>query len=92
LCKGCAKEEENSQDHYAVAVFKHNTIVGHLPRAISTVCSLFIRHGGSIRHEITDSRHYSRDLPQGGMEVPCKLHFYGDGSELKKIEAYFSKI
>jgi len=24
--------------------------------------------------------------------VSCKLQFYGDGSELKKIEAYFSKI
>lgn len=26
------------------------------------------------------------------MEVPCKLHFRGDGSELKKVKAYFSKI
>ena len=24
--------------------------------------------------------------------MPCKLHFCGDGSELKKVKAYFSKI
>jgi len=77
---------------HKIAVLKHDTIVGHLPRAISIVCSLFIRRGGSIRCEITDGCRYSRNLPQGGMKVPCKLHFYSDGSELKKIEAYFSKI
>ena len=88
----CAREEENSQDRYAVAVLKHDEIVSHLPRTISTISSLFIRRGGSIQCEVTDHRRYSRDLPQGGMEVPCKLHFRGDGSELKKVKAYFSKI
>jgi len=33
----CVREEENPQDCYAVAVLKHDS---HLPRAISTVCSL----------------------------------------------------
>ena len=33
----------NSKDRYAVAVFKNGEIVGHLPRKISRVCSLFIR-------------------------------------------------
>jgi len=46
----CAREEENAQDRCAVAVLKLNTIVGHLPRAISTVCSLFIRRSGSIQY------------------------------------------
>ena len=36
------------EDRYAVAVHRGNTIVGHLPRKISTMCSLFIRRGGSI--------------------------------------------
>ncbi len=26
---------------------------------------------------ITNDRQYSRDLPQGGLEIPCKLHFKG---------------
>ena len=88
----CAREEDNLQDRYAVAVLKHDEIIGHLPRTISTISSLFIRRGGSIQCEVTDHRRYSRDLPQGGMEVPCKLHFRADGSELKKVKAYFSKI
>jgi len=88
----CAREEDNAHDRYAVAVLQHDTIVGHLPRSVSTVCSLFIRRSGSIRCVITDRRRYSRDLPQGGMEVPCKLHFLGNESELKKIKSYFAKV
>ena len=87
-----AREEDNLQDHYAVPVLKHGEIIGHLPRTISTMSSLFIRRGGRIQCEVTDHHCYSRDLPQGGMEVPCKLHFRADGSELKKVKAYFSKI
>ena len=44
----CAREEDNVHDHYTVVVLQHDTIVGHLPRNISTVCSLFIRRSGSI--------------------------------------------
>ena len=75
----CAREKENLQYRYTVAVLKHNEINGHLPRTISTISSLFIRCGGSIQCEVTDHCRYSRDLPQGGMEVPCKLHFRADG-------------
>ena len=88
----CAREVENLQDHYTVAVLKHNEIIGNLPRTISTISSLFIRRRGSIQCEVIDHRCYSRDLPQGGMEVPCKLHFCADGSELKKVKAFFSKL
>jgi len=88
----CAREGDNACDHYAVAVLQHDTIVGHLPRSISTVCSLFIRHGGSIQCIITDHRHYSRDLPQGRMEVPCKLQFLGNENELQKLKSYFIKV
>ena len=63
----CARELKNSQDRYAVAVLKHDEIVGHLPRTISTISSLFIRRGGSIQCEVTDHRRYSRDL--GGNSV-----------------------
>ena len=40
----------------------------------SSTCSLFIRKGGTIDCEVTDpNRKYSRDLPQGGLEIPCVL-------------------
>ena len=52
--------------------------MGHVPRTISTVCSLFLRRGGgSIECQINGNRRYSRDLPQGGLEIPCVLTFRG---------------
>ena len=41
---------------------------------ISVVLS-FIRRGGSITCTVNGSRRYSADLPQGGLELPCKLMF-----------------
>ena len=63
----------------AVAVKKQisgeEKIVGHVPRKISAICSLFIRRGGVIRCIISGRRRYSSDLPQGGLEIPCILVF-----------------
>ena len=87
----CLREEENTTDRFAVAVYKDLNIVGHVPRAISTLCSVFLRRGGSIRCVISGNRQYSHDLPQGGLEVPCKLYFMGNGQELKKIQSYFTR-
>ena len=53
-------------------------MVGHLPEKISSTCSLFIRKGGTIDCKVTDlNRKYSRDLPQGGLEIPCVLMLQG---------------
>jgi len=75
----CEREVGNSHDPLAVAVKKlidgNNTIVGHVPRHISPLCSVFIRRGGSITCVVNGPRQYSSDLPQGGLELPCKLHF-----------------
>ena len=57
----------NLADRFAVAVMKGGTVVGHIPRKISNVCSIFIRKGGSIFCLTTGSR-FSSDLPQGGLE------------------------
>ena len=82
----CQQDEENRHDPYAVAVLKSATVVGHLPRKISTLCSLFIRRGGAIRCRITGRRCYSADLPQGGLEVPCRLTFMGSVKESDKLQ------
>ena len=82
----CQQEEDNAHDPYAVAVLKSATVVGHLPRKVSTLCSLFIRRGGTIHCQITGRRHYSADLPQGGLEVPCRLQFEGSVKELDKLQ------
>ena len=38
----CEREPRNVEDRYAVAVKKDGTVIGHLPRTLSRVCSLFI--------------------------------------------------
>ena len=73
----CTREPTNSQDRYAVAVRKAGVTVGHVPRKISRLCSLFLRRGGEILCTVTGGHRYSSDLEQGGMEIPCLLLFKG---------------
>ena len=85
----CAREPTNTSDVHAVAVLKSGTIIGHLPRKISTLCSIFLG-GGSIHCVVTGRRRCSSDLPQGGMEIPCSLHFKGAAKYLKKVKKLFN--
>ena len=89
----CEREVGNSHDPLAVAIKKlidgSNTIVGHVPRRISPLCSVFIRRGGSITCIVDGPRRYSSDLPQGGLELPCKLLFSApsllESNKMKKL-------
>ena len=81
----CTRETDNPLDRYTVNITPVSTeTVGHVPQCISAICSTFLRRGGEIRCTVTGSRRYSRDLPQGGLEIPCMLHFMGSSKELKK--------
>ena len=51
--------------------------VDYVPKKISSVCSMFLPLGGAIKCQVTASKHYSEDLPQGGQEIPCTLTFEG---------------
>ena len=82
----CCREANNAKDRYAVCVLKNDEIVGHLPKKVSKLFSLFIRRSGSITCEVTGSRQYSHDLVQGGLEIPCLVHFEGDQKELDKLK------
>ena len=55
----CVIENDNSNDKFAVAVTRNNTIVGHVPRTFSSLCSIFLRKGGSVMCEVTGRRQYS---------------------------------
>ena len=69
----CHRKDGNVHNPYAVSVKKGSTIVGHAPKKLSCLCSLFLRRGGNICCEVTGLRCYSSDLPQGGLEIPCNL-------------------
>ena len=63
----CEREIGNVVDRYAVAVKKDTgETVGHVPKKISRICSLFLQHGGVITAIVTGRRRYSSDLVQGG--------------------------
>ena len=85
----CVREHTNARDRYAVAVTRGGVIIGHIPRRISRVCSIFLRKGGTMQCVVVGGRRYSADLPQGGLEIPCRLHFEGKANELKKVKKHF---
>ena len=70
-----------------MAVVKALVTVGHLPKKISSVCSMFLLRGGTIHCQVTAPRRYSRDLPQGGLEIPCMLTFEGDRTRRDIVKA-----
>ena len=59
----CRRESTNESDRYAVAVVKDGNVIGHLPRKVSQVCSLFLRREGTISCEVTGTQRYLADLP-----------------------------
>ena len=58
----CLREEGNREDRFAVGVYKGPDIVGHVPRSILTLCSVFLRCGGTIHCVISGNCQYSHDL------------------------------
>ena len=89
----CQREIGNPHDTHAVAVMGSVAgaavaTVGHVPRKISAICSIFIRRGGTIICVVNGARRYSVDLPQGGLEIPCVLKFTAKiQSEAAKTES-----
>ena len=85
------KKEVNIHDPYAVSMVNETRItVGHVPRKISAVCYMFIQRGGSISCQVPESRRYSYDLPQGGLEIPCCLTFTGPSKIVEKVRNYLT--
>jgi hypothetical protein len=82
----CEREPSNSFNRYAVTVVRNRIIIGHLPRKIAKVCSLFMRRGGTLRCIASGKRRYSRDLQQGGLEIPCHLVFTAEPKEIAKLK------
>jgi hypothetical protein len=59
----CIRERGNIHDLYAVAVTDvDDNVVGHVPRSISYICSLFFLRGRRIKCEVAGDRRYYVDL------------------------------
>ena len=83
-CLLCEREVGNPHGTHAVVVKKvidgNLTEVGHVPHRISSIFSIFLRRGGTINCTVDESRQYSSDIPQGGLEIPCVLTFTAQSS------------
>ena len=88
----CRRESDNVNDPHAVAITRDNTMACHVPRRISAMCNLFLVNGGSVHCRVTERRHYSLDLPQGGLEIPCQLIFSGEDKMLEKVKKLFTAM
>ena len=82
----CKREDGNRVDPFAVAVVRGDTVIDHVPRKISSICSLYLRRDGSIVCRVTGSRPFSVALAQGGLEIPCVLTFQGDAKHTAKAK------
>ena len=65
------RKRQYTENRHAVDTLE-DIVVGHVPHAISCLCSAFIRLGAVIDYIVEGTRCYSSNLPQGGI---CKLIF-----------------
>ena len=71
---------------------KSDTTVGHVPETFSAVCALFLNRGGTMICKVTSERLYIRDLPQGGIEIPCRYIFRGQPTDAEKVKKVFNLV
>ena len=60
----------------------NDTTVGHVPKFLSKTTYFFLKLGGDLVVKITGQRRYSRDLDQGGMELPGTYVFTSTDAEM----------
>ena len=49
--------------------------VEHVPKFLSKITYFYLKHGGDILVKIIGKKQFSKDLPQGGMELPVLYVF-----------------
>ena len=76
------RENSNRHDRHAVSVMKDGTIIGHVPRELSSAYYHFIRRGGAISCEVTGRRKHGV-----GLEVPCLYKMIGSKKLVEKMRS-----
>ena len=71
-----AKHEDDAQslihDNFAIALVNNNSVtIGYMPKFMSKLTYFFLKHGGHIKFEVTGGKKHSKDLEQGGLEIPA---------------------
>lgn len=84
----CQREPRKNRDPFIVVVVRSLVTFGHVPMTVSSVCSMFLLQGETITRQVTASRRYSGDLPQGGLEIPCMLMAEKDITKISRLVKY----
>ena len=82
----CQKELGNLADPFTVAVVRDGVAVGHVPKKISSVSSLFLQRNGSLTCCVSGYRRFSEELPQDGLEITCTMTFAGEANRTVKTK------
>ena len=78
-----------------------SALVGHVPKFLSKITYFFLKLGGDLVVKMAGQRRYSRDLDQGGMELPgtyiftstdAKMHSKLEILAKEAMEEYSNKI
>ena len=80
----CKREINSTFDPFAEAVMRSYSIIGHVPRKISSICFLFLHQEGLITCQVFGATRYSGDLVKGGLEIQCILSFEGGSKIMEK--------
>ena len=91
-CLCCSREGCNRTDPFAVAVMKGEDTVGHVPQRFSCATNLFLQSGEVVSCKIIGARRYSRDLPQGGVEIPRVYTFSGAPELVNKTKQRLTEL
>ena len=67
-------------------VFKITGGVTKFLRAQLSENSRVLRRGGTIDCVVTGGRRHSSDLPQGGLEIPCRVKFTAKPEQIKTLK------
>ena len=83
----CSREPDNQHDPHAVAAFKQEMVVGHIPRSISMPCSYALLAGATIEATVIGKRENKR---KNGLEVPVEYRIKGPHKHMTRAETFIS--
>ena len=85
----CYREPENQHDRYAVAAYKDDQVIGHIPRTVSKPCSYALLAGAKIQAVVTGERQNKR---KNGLEIPVKYQVKGPRQHMISAETYICAL
>jgi ABC-type multidrug transport system ATPase subunit len=79
------RDQLNAFDKHCVAIKESVIIIGHIPREISRLCNFFLKRGGTIQVEVTDTQCRRSNIKEGGLEIPAIIIFTGTERDIRKV-------